>query len=174
MERGHGAHGAGEIEMSKKTDEAHLFSEEERMLLASVLDEIIPRSADGTFQGAGELGVGDYIEATLMQQPELEAVVARGLSTISASARTRNPDGFSALSTEERAALLREVEAEDPTFFGTLFLHAYIGYYTEPRVVECLGLKPHPQPDGYELEQGDLETLLQPVRQRSGKLYRDC
>lgn len=160
--------------MSKNQDKADLFADEERILLASVLDEIIPGSADGTFRGAGELGIADYIEETLTEQPGLGAVVARGLSTIDASARTRTPEGFTALSVEEKVSLLREVEAEDPAFFGTLFLYAYTGYYTDPRVVERLGLRPHPQPDGYELEPEDFDTLLQPVRKRSRKLYREC
>ena len=160
--------------MSQEKDEAGLSGNEERGLLTSVLDEIIRRSTDGTFPGAGELGVADYIEQALTNQPEIGALLAQGLSTIGTLARGRNPEGFTALSREEKVSVLREVESKDPGFFGTLFLYTYVGYYTDRRVVERLGLRPHPQPDGYDLEPGDLDTLLQKVRERSEKLYREC
>lgn len=159
---------------SGQTEETRLFGDGERALLASVLDEIIPGSADGAFQGAGALGVADYLERALTQRPGLGPIVSGGLSALEASARSRKPGGFEALSRSERALLLREVEARDPTFFGILFLCAYTGYYTDPRVVEHLGLRPQPQPEGYDLEPGDLDTLLQPVRERCAKLYREC
>jgi hypothetical protein len=161
-------------EKIKEKSKVFLSGDEGKGLLASVLDEIIPRSTDGKFPGAGELGVADHIEKTLTQQPELGPLVAQGLSTISAVARSRNPEGFSALSREDRTSVLREVSEKNPAFFGILMLSTYAGYYTDRTVVERLGLRPHPQPDGYELEAGDLDTLLQKVRQRSEKLYREC
>jgi hypothetical protein len=160
--------------MSKEKGEAGLFGGEKRGLLAQVLDAIIPPGPDGTLPGAGELGVADSVERALGEQPELGALAAQGLSTIDALARSRNPQGFAALSREDRASVLREVEGREPAFFGAMVLFTYIGYYTHPRVVERLGLRPHPQPDGYELEPGDLDTLLQDVRARSPKLYREC
>jgi hypothetical protein len=163
-----------EDEMTQEKGGAGLFRDGERGLLTSVLDQIIPPSGDGEFPGAGELGVADHIEQALTGQPEIAVLLSKGLSTVDALARSRDPEGFAALPREERVSLLREVELSDPAFFGVLFLYAYTGYYTHRRVVEGLGLRPHPQPDGYDLEPGDLETLLQKVRQRSEKLYREC
>jgi hypothetical protein len=160
--------------MSKEKNEARTLGEEELGLLTQVLDEIIPRSSDGKLPGAGELGVADHIEKGLTQSPELGPLIAQGLSTVGTLARSRHPDGFAALSSEERVSVLREVEQENPAFFGILLLSTYAGYYTHRRVVEQLGLRPHPQPDGYDLEPGDLDTLLQKVRERSEKLYREC
>ena len=104
--------------MSQEKDEAGLSGNEERGLLTSVLDEIIRRSTDGTFPGAGELGVADYIEQALTNQPEIGALLVQGLSTIGTLARGRNPEGFTALSREEKVSVLREVESKEPGFFG--------------------------------------------------------
>jgi len=50
----------------------------------------------------------------------------------------------------------------------------YCVYYQHPRVIAGLGLAVRPpHPEGYPLEQPDLETLLAPVRERR-KLYRDA
>ena len=142
-----------------------------RALLRAVLVEIIPPSADGSFPGAGELGVGERIEAMLAQQPELGDIFEQGLASIRRLAERRNPSGFVGLAGAERAELLREVEATEPAFFGALLLHTYFGYYTDPRITDRLGGRNPPQPDGYDLEPGDL-SLLDPVRARP-KLWRD-
>jgi hypothetical protein len=160
--------------MSKERGESFLFEVEQRDLLTGVLDEIVPCSDDGALPGAGELGVAQSLEQTLEQRPELGPLVAHGLSAIDTLARSRNPAGFAALSKPDRLSVLREIEGREPAFFGTLFLCTYLGYYTHRRVVERLGLRPHPQPDGYELEAGDLDVLLQKVRARSAKLYRSA
>jgi hypothetical protein len=160
--------------MSKEKNEVLTLRGDELGLLTHVLDEIIPRSADGKFPGAGELGVAEFIEKGLTQGPELGPLVAQGLSTVGTLARGRHPDGFAALSSEERLSVLREVERRDPAFFGILLLSTYAGYYTHRQVLERLGLPSHPQPEGYDLEPGDLDTLLQKVRERSERLYREC
>ena len=140
-------------------------------LLREVLDEIIPPSADGSFPGAGELGVGEQVEDVLAQQPEFGRVIEQGLASIRRLAESRNPSGFGGLSRSERAALLREIEAAEPAFFGALVMYTYFGYYTDRRITDRLGVRNPPQPDGYDLEPGDL-SLLDPVRARP-KLWRD-
>jgi hypothetical protein len=142
-----------------------------RALLREVLEEIIPPSADGSFPGAGELGVGARIEEMLAQQPELGRIVEQGLASIRHLAESRDPSGFGGLARSERAALLREIEAAEPAFFGALVMSTYFGYYTDRRITDRLGVRNPPQPDGYDLEPGDL-SLLDPVRARP-KLWRD-
>jgi hypothetical protein len=142
-----------------------------RALLRQVLDEIIPPSADRSFPGAGELGVGERIGEMLAQQPELGHIIEQGLASIGRLAGSRDPSGFGGLSSSQRAALLRELEAAEPAFFGALVMHTYFGYYTDRRITDRLGVRNPPQPDGYELEPGDL-SLLDPVRRRP-KLWRD-
>jgi len=143
-----------------------------RILLREVLDEIIPPSDDGSFPGAGELGVGERIEETFAQQPEFGRVIEQGLGSIRRLAERSSPSGFAGLARSERAALLREVEAAEPAFFGALVMSTYFGYYTDRRITDRLGVRNPPQPDGYDLEPGDL-SLLDPVRARP-KLWRDA
>jgi hypothetical protein len=140
-------------------------------LLGEVLDEIIPPSSDGSFPGAGELGVGERIEEALAERPDVAHLIEQGLASIGDLAERRSPSGFGGLSKPERVAVLREVEAAEPGLFGVLVMQAYFGYYTDPRITERLGVRNPPQPDGYELELGDLR-LLDPVRARP-KLWRD-
>ena len=143
-----------------------------RTLLREVLDQIIPPSADGSFPGAGELGVGERIEEMLAQQPEFGRIIEQGLASIRRLAESRDSSGFGGLSGSERAALLREVEAAEPAFFGALVMCAYLGYYSDRRITDRLGVRNPPQPEGYDLEPGDL-SLLDPVRTRP-KLWRDA
>ncbi len=142
-----------------------------RILLREVLDEIIPPSDDGSFPGAGGLGVGERIEEALAERPDVAHLIQQGLASIGDRAERCNPTGFGGLSRSERVAVLREVEAAEPAIFGVLVMQAYFGYYTDRRITDRLGVRNPPQPDGYDLELGDLR-LLDPVRARP-KLWRD-
>jgi hypothetical protein len=144
------------------------FSADEASTLASLLDEIIPPSGDGRLPGAGELGLGNYIEQALQQAPELRSMIVQGLAELDEVARRRHDQPFVALSQQEKVALLNE-----QGFLFPLLFHIYVGYYQNVRVVTALGLDPRPpHPKGYEMEPSDL-TLLDAVRRRR-KLYRDC
>ena len=144
------------------------FSREQKRVLASVLDEIIPPSADGKMPGAGQVGVADHLEKALQAMPDLRSMVTEGLSELDQASRTRHGRAFLELAEAEKRALLSE-----QGFVIALTLHTYVGYYQNPRVVAALGMEvraPHPQ--GYEMAPDD-PTLLDPVRRRA-KLYRDC
>jgi hypothetical protein len=143
-----------------------------RALLRQVLDEIIPPSDDGSFPGAGELGVGERMEEMLAEQPEFGRTIEQGLASVGRLAENRHPSGFGGLSGTERASVLREVEAVEPASFGALVMCAYLVYYSDRRITDRLGVRNPPQPQGYELEQGDM-SLLDPVRARP-KLWRDA
>ena len=144
------------------------FSEEARRVLASVLDEIIPPSADGRLPGAGQLGLAGYVADVLDKTPELASMVAQGLSDLDNLARGRNAPDFAALSRADKLQLLNEWG-----FVLPLTIHAYTGYYQHAQVVEALGLEARPpHPKGYHMEPNDL-TLLDAVRRRP-KLYREC
>lgn len=144
------------------------FSEDEKRVLSSVLDEIIPPSDDGRLPGAGQLGLAGYVVEALQKTPELQSMIAQGLSDLDNLARSRNAPDFAALSREDKLQLLNEWG-----FVLPLTLHAYTGYYQHPQVVEALGLEARPpHPKGYQMEPNDL-TLLDAVRRRP-KLYREC
>ncbi len=143
------------------------FSVDELRTLASVLDEVIPPSGDGQLPGAGEIGVAGYIDEALRRLPELRAVIADGLAAVNDLARQQGAADFAALARADKVQLLSQ-----QGFMFPLTLHAFIGYYQDPRVAQRLGLAPRPpHPQGYEMEPNDL-SLLEPVRRRR-KMYRE-
>jgi len=148
-------------------DNDRTFSADEARTLASVLDEMIPPSADGRLPGAGALGLVSYVEQALQATPELRSMIVQGLADLDDAARQRHAQPFNTLATPEKVALLNE-----QGFLIPLMFHIYVGYYQDARVVTALGLPPRPpHPKGYEMQPNDL-SLLDVVRRR-GKLYRD-
>ncbi len=142
------------------------FTDLEARTLASVLDHVIPPSADGRLPGAGALGIAAWIEDALRRTPELRAMIVDGLGALDELARAEDAREFAALPPDARLAALHA-----QGFVLPLTFQAVMAYYQHPRVVEALGLEaraPHPQ--GYEMAPGDL-TLLDAVRGRP-KLYR--
>jgi len=155
------------------TDDGAVFTPDEARILTSLLDAIIPGTADGRLPGAGALGLVAHIARMVGQTPMLRPVVDYGLSSLDELARKRAPGGWNALSAEERTAVLRQFTAEDQFFLPAFLFLAYSGYYTDRRVVEALGLEPRPpHPTGYAMELDDL-SILDPVRRR-GRIYRDA
>jgi hypothetical protein len=145
-----------------------LFSADETSILASVLDEIIPPTADGRLPGAGQLGLAEFVVEALRQTPELAAMVARGLAELDEQARACNAPGFTTLAREDKVRLLNNWG-----FVLPLMVHACAGYYRHARVINALGLEARPpHPKGYEMAPNDL-SLLDAVRRRP-RLYREC
>jgi Gluconate 2-dehydrogenase subunit 3 len=143
-------------------------------LLAAVLDEIIPPSADGRLPGAGALGLASHVERAATGMPGLAEAISAGLSALDRIARGRSPGGFVALGGPERGAALADLAASDQAFLPTLTFLAYVAYYQSPQVVSALGLEPRPpHPKGYEMAEAEDPTLLEPVRARP-RMYRDA
>jgi hypothetical protein len=152
------------------TDDLDLTSAE-RDALACVLDELLPRSRDGRFPSAAELGLATHVARRLRRAPAWETVRA-GLAALDAAARRSGTACFAALGSDAREAVLRQHEANAPPFFAALLVEAYAGYYQHPRVVEALGMEARPPfPDGHRVEPSDLDALLAGVRTRP-KMYR--
>lgn len=149
------------------------FTDDQQRVLAHVLDDLVPASADGRLPAAGALGVGAYLDRSLAALPELKAMIAEGLTALGALARRRDPRGLDGLAAAARTAVLAEHAGSEHSFPPILILHAFAGYYQDPRVLALLGLPPRaPHPQGYEMGADDL-SLLEPVRRR-GKVYREC
>ena len=105
--------------------------------------------------------------------PDMQPVIAQGLSALDELAAGRGARCFAELSGQEKRDVLNELATTQPAFLPGLIFQTYVGYYQNARVVEALGLEARPPyPKGYDLELGDL-TLLDAVRQRT-KLYREC
>ncbi len=84
-------------------------------------------------------------------------------------------DGFSALGSDERDAVLFALQAQEPAFFAVFLQQSYMGYYTHPSVPPNFGLPDRPpQPLGHKLPPNEnLDELVSPVKER-GKCYREC
>ena len=149
---------------------ARFLSGRQYALVSAVLDRIIP--PQDAMPGAGEVGTADYLDGIAVQSPQLARLFSAGLQDIEIAAAKLGPS-FEELSGDQRDEVLRGVESDSPQFFDMLVRHTYNGYYSNPKVVEALGLDPSPpQPRGNRVERGDLSSL-QLVIER-GQAYRDA
>ena len=141
-----------------------VFSAAQRQALDAALNRIIPPQGDRP--GAGDLGIGGFVESVAVGEPGLTRLFVQGLAAIEIAAAERGPDGFAALSGESQDAALQAVEASHAEFFDQLVLQVYNGYYTNLTVLDAVGYDiPSPPVPGAKLELLD-ETLLEAQRQR--------
>ena len=146
------------------------LSQSQRSLLDAALDRLIPPQGD--MPGAGEAGTADHLDRVASDSARLARLFSGGLQDIEIAAANLG-SGFEELDGERRDEVLRRVEADSPEFFDALVRHTYNGYYTNPKVVELLGLDPRPpQPRGNRVERGNLGSL-QAVADR-GQAYRSA
>ena len=146
------------------------LSQSQHELVTAVLDRLIP--SQGEMPGAGELGIADYLDGIAAGSAGIARLFSRSLQDIEIAA-ARVGSGFEELSGDQQDEILKGVEADSPQFFDLLVRHTYNGYYSNPNVVELLGLDPRPpQPRGNQVERGDLSSL-QVVVER-GQAYRDA
>ena len=147
-------------------DDVPGFSAEQELVIAALIDAVVPPSDDGRLPGAGELDLVPHVERSVRQSPMLRPVLDYGLSAITELAARRSPAGLRALSRADWAAVFAEFTAGDEFFTPAFLFLVYGGYYQHPRVVTALGLEPRaPHPKGYEMG-GDDWSLLDPVRRR--------
>ena len=150
------------------------WSESEGRLLAALLDEIVPASADGRVPAAGALGITEFLASRAADDPELATLLRTVLTRAEALGASRGAR-FEALDAPGRIAIVEALEREAPDAFTALLWHTYMGYYSRADVRPHFGLSPRPtQPEGYELPEDDpdeLADMLAPVRAR-GRRYR--
>ena len=148
---------------------AQFFSDDQIKLITSLLNRIVP--AESEFPGAGDLGVGEFLDGAVSGSPKSRRSFSAGLRAISMTAVSQYSREFESLSADDQDDVLRIVESNQPEFFGELVRQTYNGYYINHRVIEALGLEARPpQPKGYPLEVGNLE-LIERVKAR-GTAYR--
>jgi len=114
-----------------------MWNDRQRKLIADILNELVPASADRRVPAAGELGVADFLfsTASVLERKHLAslAVLAERLS--------EDPDATS---------LPKLLEAEAPEAFRTLLTLTYKGYYSRPGIRPLFGLSERPvHPSGY-------------------------
>ncbi len=146
------------------------LSQSQHSLATAVLDRLIP--SQGEMPGAGEMGTADYLDGIAAGSAGIARLFSAGLQDIEIAA-ARLGSKFEELNGDQQDDVLRGVEADSTQFFDLLVRHTYNGYYSNPKVVELLGLDPRPpQPRGNRVERGDLSSL-QVVVER-GQAYRDA
>jgi hypothetical protein len=145
------------------------FSDAQIELVTEVLNRIIP--ANEELPGAGEIAV-NFLDEVVGGSPRLKRILHHGLSQIEVCAYRMYTKDFPSLSCEQMHAVLRQVEVDEGEFFDLLVRQTYNGYYTDPRIVELLGLEARPpQPLGHRVDQGNI-TLIESVKNR-GIVYRE-
>ena len=145
------------------------FSDAQTELVARVLDRIVP--PNDKMPGAGEIAV-EHLDRFVAASSQLKRTFNNGLTEIELHAQQSFSGAFASLTGEQQDEVLRQVEAKDSGFFDLLVRQTYNGYYTDPRIIEALGLEPRgPQPRGYRVEMGNI-SLMENV-QRRGRIYRD-
>ncbi len=145
------------------------FSDAQVELVTEVLNRIIP--ANEELPGAGEIAV-NFLDEVVGGSPRLKRIFNHGLSQIEVCAYRMYAKDFPSLSGEQMHVVLCQVEVDEGEFFDLLVRQTYNGYYTDPRIVELLGLEARPpQPLGHRVDQGNI-TLIENVKNR-GIVYRE-
>ena len=148
----------------------HPLSDDQRRILAIVLDLIIPASEDGLRPSAADVDVLGYVRET--EGHTLDNLRAE-LDQLDAEAFESQGEAFASLDPARRKALVDAVREREPQFMRTLATQTVTCYYRDDRVLEAIGVGARPPfPDGYEVPSGDL-SLLEPVRRR-GQIYREA
>ena len=149
---------------------ATFLSSDQRVLTEAVLDRLVPGT--GTIPGAGQANTADYLDGVVGASPELSRLFSIGLHSIEACAESRG-SSFVEMNDDQQDEVLRDIEDTESEFFETLLMHTYNGYYSNPDVVEALGLEARPpQPQGHTVELGDFSALEAVVSR--GQAYREA
>ena len=150
------------------TSNNSILSDDQRAMLAAVLNRIVP--AAGDMPAAGDLGIAGFVESVAAGSTGKRRTLMDGLVEI-ALAATERGGSFAALSEAAQVDALRAVETASPGFFQELVTQTYRGYYTDETVCRALGYRP-PNREDYDPLPFD-ESLLDPVRQR-GQIWTDA
>ena len=140
----------------------HPLTRSQQLLLAALLDTLVPASDDGTMPSAADVGFDAYL---FTQAEEFVPLLV--------SALQRFEPAFADLSLTDRCARVREFGANDPALFQALLTRVYDCYYQNDRVRVQIGVATGaPFPQGNQVPAGDL-SLLDPVIERSARhVYR--
>lgn len=137
------------------------FTQEQRDVLTAILNRIIP--AEGAMPGAGDVGVGRFIEEVLREAPLLRRPVLGLVSALQIQGSS------TPLTATEIDGRLQRMEQDQEASFNILLQATYTGYYSHPQVLAALGWG-HPEAASSETAFFD-STILEEVRRR-GPIYR--
>jgi len=116
--------------------------------------------------GAGDLGIGAFIESVVASSSGLTRLFNEGLTEIAIAAGQNPTQAFESLSNASKDQLLRTVETGLPVFFDQLVLQTYNGYYTNPEVFKAIDYELPKTPAPAARPELLDESLLDHQRQR--------
>ena len=142
----------------------NLANRRERKKFDALLDRIIPACPERGIPGAGEAGIGEFLQQRAQTDNELAAGIRMILEQLEESASTVSID------------LVHQIENEFPEAFAALVVATYMGYYSRADIRPHFGVGAHPvHPAGYPVSPETPEQLTRltaPVLER-GNCYRD-
>jgi hypothetical protein len=149
----------GTAELTASTAEWKVLSSEQSALLTSVLNRLIP--ATETMPGAGDVGVGRFIDDVLVDAPHLRRPILDVLQALQTDAAAGATSGG------QMDARLSAIEREHREKFDVLLQATYTGYYSHPQVLKAIGWVESDKPaDWFDT------SLLDGVRER-GPIYKN-
>jgi hypothetical protein len=141
----------------------HPLTHDQRLVLAALLDTLVPASEDGAMPSAADADFDGYLRSQAADfMPQLIALLAQFESS------------FAELSLDARCERVRHFSSANAPLFQLLLSRVYDCYYQDARVRSQIGvvagaLFPH----GNEVPAGDL-SLLDPVIANSARhRYRE-
>ncbi len=152
--------------MQTSTPNATLSADETRSLRC-IAGMMIPASTKYDVPGADDAAIfADVLRSLGRDAAQVQAAL-RQLHALAGGC-------FADLAADRRdqvAAAFRAAGGVPAGFLDRVILQCY---YRDDRVMRSLGMEPRPPfPKGHEVEQGDW-SLLDPVRKRSAKIWRDA
>ena len=109
----------------------NVLSDEEAGILTAICDQIVP--ADD-FPSASQAGVLTFIDVQLRgPYKRHRQIYLLGLRRANLSCRNRFGTALDAATPPQQLEIVREIERQDPQFFGLVRNHTMQGYYGSPR-----------------------------------------
>ena len=140
----------------------HALSEDQQVLLAALLDTLVPASGDGRMPSAADVDFGTYLRT---QAEDFVTDLRTMLSLFDPS--------FATLALPDRCERLAEFSTQHPALFRGLLTRAYDCYYQDDRVRRQIGVVTGaPFPQGNEVTAGDLSLLDPVIGNRDRHTYR--
>ena len=124
-----------------------LLSGEQTTTLEDILNNIIP--ANDEMPAAG-LVVRDFVGRSASRSPVRKRIVLAMIAVTDAVARAYHDKSFSEVPDSLKEFVLKIVEEQNEELFSEFVNLAYDGYYTNPSVINLLGVDAGaPQPVGF-------------------------
>lgn len=142
----------------------NFMSEAQLELATQVLNRLVPPHHG--LPGTGDVGVIGFMDRAGGASLPLRRVLTDVLAAIEAISQADYAASFGSLSIDRKTSVLQQIESANGPDFTELLRRTYAGYYSEPTVLDALGIDARPpQPRGYSLEPFDT-AILERVRKR--------